>query len=89
MDVWVCPYLTYARYHLLILLTDDKASPRIAMIMTQDISIIRPDLIARIHALCEGEDDPLPLWLQFRLSYFMLLMGMIGLVFTVWLHLIC
>jgi L-methionine (R)-S-oxide reductase len=53
----VCPYLTYARYHLLILLTDDKASPRIAMIMTQDISIIRPDLIARIHALCEGEDD--------------------------------
>ena len=27
------------------------------MIMTQDISIIRPDLIARIHALCEGEDD--------------------------------
>ena len=53
----MCPYLTYARYHLLILLTDDKASPRIAMIMTQDISIIRPDLIARIHALCEGEDD--------------------------------
>ena len=29
------------------------------MIMTQDISIIRPDLIARIHALCEGEDDPI------------------------------
>ena len=57
MHVWVCPYLTYARYHFLILLTDDKASPRIAMIMTQDISIIRPDLIARIHALCEGEDD--------------------------------
>ena len=27
------------------------------MIMTQDISIIRPDLIARIHSLCEGEDD--------------------------------
>ena len=25
--------------------------------MTQDISIIRPDLIARIHALCEGEGD--------------------------------
>ena len=25
--------------------------------MTQDISIIRPDLIARIHALCDGEDD--------------------------------
>ena len=25
--------------------------------MTQDSSIIRPDLIARIHALCEGEDD--------------------------------
>ena len=25
--------------------------------MTQDISIIRSDLIARIHALCEGEDD--------------------------------
>ena len=27
------------------------------MIMTKDISIICPDLIARIHALCEGEDD--------------------------------
>ena len=25
--------------------------------MMQDISIIRPDLIASIHALCEGEDD--------------------------------
>ena len=25
--------------------------------MPQDISIIRPDLIARIYALCEGEDD--------------------------------
>ena len=25
--------------------------------MTQDISIVRPDLIARIHALCECEDD--------------------------------
>ena len=25
--------------------------------MTQDISIIRPDLIGRIHALCECEDD--------------------------------
>ena len=25
--------------------------------MMQDISIIRPDLIARIQALCEGEDD--------------------------------
>ena len=25
--------------------------------MTQDISIICPDLIARIHALCESEDD--------------------------------
>jgi L-methionine (R)-S-oxide reductase len=27
------------------------------MPMTHDISIIRPDLIARIHALCKGEDD--------------------------------
>ena len=27
------------------------------MIMTQDISIIYPDLIARIFALCKGEDD--------------------------------
>ena len=59
------------------------------MIMTQDISIIRPDMIARIHALCEGEDDSIALWLLFRLSYFMRLMGMIGLVFTVWLPLIC
>ena len=25
--------------------------------MTQDILIIRPDLIAHIHALCEGDDD--------------------------------
>ena len=25
--------------------------------MTQDISIFMPDLIARIHALCEGEND--------------------------------
>ena len=25
--------------------------------MMQDFSIIRPNLIARIHALCEGEDD--------------------------------
>ena len=25
--------------------------------MAQDISIIRPNLVARIHALCEGEDD--------------------------------
>ena len=25
--------------------------------MPQDISIIRPDLIARIYALCDGEDD--------------------------------
>ena len=25
--------------------------------MRQDISIIRPDLIARVHALCDGEDD--------------------------------
>jgi L-methionine (R)-S-oxide reductase len=57
LDVWVCFYLIYARYHLLILLTDDKSNAWIVMIMTQDISIIRPDLIARIHALCEGEDD--------------------------------
>ena len=28
-------------------------------IVTQDTSIIHPDLIARIHALCEGEDDPI------------------------------
>jgi L-methionine (R)-S-oxide reductase len=27
------------------------------MIMTQDILIVRTDLIARIHALCDGEDD--------------------------------
>ncbi len=57
MDVLVYPYLIYARYYLLILLTGDKASTWIAMIITQDISIVRPDLIARIQALCEGEDD--------------------------------
>ena len=27
--------------------------------MTQDLSIICPDLIARIHALCKGEEDPI------------------------------
>ena len=59
LDIWLCIYLTYTFCYLTLSLTDDKASPRIAMIMTQDISIIRPDLIARIHALCEGEDDPI------------------------------
>ena len=38
---------------------DDKISTWITTIVTQDISIISPDLIARINALCEGEDDPI------------------------------
>jgi L-methionine (R)-S-oxide reductase len=41
----------------LLSLTDDKASILITTIVMQDILIICPDLIARIHALCEGEDD--------------------------------
>lgn len=57
LDVWVYPCLSFARYYLLELLKDDNASIWIAMMMTQDLSIIRPDLIARIHALCEGEED--------------------------------
>ena len=57
LDVWVYPYLSFARYYLLELLKNDNASIWIAMMMTQDFSIIRPDLIARIHALCEGEED--------------------------------
>jgi L-methionine (R)-S-oxide reductase len=41
------------------LLTDDKISTWITKIMTQDLLIICPDLIARIHALCKGEEDPI------------------------------
>ena len=53
----MCIYLTYARSHLLLSLTVDNNSAWITTIVTQDISIIRPDLIARIYALCEGEND--------------------------------
>ena len=49
--------MTYAHCSFLLSLTDGIAIIWIAMIMTQDISIICPDLIARIFALCEGEDD--------------------------------
>ena len=49
--------MAYAPRRFLLSLTSDNASDWIATIMTQDISIIRPDLIARIHALCECEDD--------------------------------
>ena len=41
----------------LLSLSDGNASNWIASVMTQGIPIISPDLIARIHALCEGEDD--------------------------------
>ena len=37
---------------------DDKISTRITKTVTQDLSIICPDLIARIHARCKGEEDP-------------------------------
>ena len=36
-----------------------KISTWITTIVTQDISIICPDLIARIYALCWGEEDPI------------------------------
>ena len=49
--------MTYAHCSFLLSLIDGIAIIWIAMIMTQDISIICPDLIARIFALCEGEDD--------------------------------
>jgi GAF domain-containing protein len=38
-------------------MTGDIAVAWISMIKNQDISIICPDLITRILALCEGEDD--------------------------------
>jgi len=49
--------VVYAPFRFLLSLTDNNASNRTATVMPQDISIIRPDLIARIYALCEGEDD--------------------------------
>ena len=57
MDVWAYPYLIYAQCSFLLSLTNDKISTWITKIVTQDLSIIRPDLIARIHALCKGEED--------------------------------
>ena len=41
----------------MISLIDGDASNWIVNVMLQDISIIRPELFARIFALCEGEDD--------------------------------
>jgi GAF domain-containing protein len=38
-------------------MTGDKISTWITKIVTHDISTICPDLIARIHALCECEND--------------------------------
>ena len=49
--------MTYASCCLLLSLTSDNASYWIATKITRDISIIRPDLIARIPALCASEDD--------------------------------
>ena len=49
----------YALCRFLLSLTNDNASILIVTIMTQDIPVIRHDLIARTHALCEGEDDPI------------------------------
>ena len=59
MDVWAYPYLIYAQCPFLLSLTDNKISTRITTIVTQDLSIICPDLIARIHTLCDGEEDPI------------------------------
>ena len=59
MDVWVYLYLIYAHCRFLLSLTDDKVSTLMTKIVTQDISIICPDLIARIYALCKGEEDPI------------------------------
>ena len=59
MDVWACPYLIYAHCRFLLSLTDDKISTSITKTVTQDISIICPDLIARIQTLCKGEEDPI------------------------------
>ena len=41
----------------MISLIDGDASNWIVNVMLQDISIIRPELFARICGLCEGEDD--------------------------------
>ena len=57
MDVWAYPYLIYAQCSFLLSLKDDKISTWITKIVTQDLSIICPDLIARIHSLCKGEED--------------------------------
>ena len=59
MDVWAYPYLIYARCRFLLSLMNDKTSTSITTIVTQDISIICFDLIARTQVLCEGEEDPI------------------------------
>ena len=54
------PYLIYAPCRFLLSFTDDKVSTWIiTTTVTQDISIICPDLIARIYVLCKGEEDPI------------------------------
>ena len=57
MDVWAYRYLIYAQCHFLLSLTDKKISTWKTIVVTQDLSIICPDIIARIHALCKGEED--------------------------------
>ena len=47
----------YAPCRFLLSLTNLIASNWIVTVMTQDLSIIPPDLIARVHALCAGEND--------------------------------
>jgi L-methionine (R)-S-oxide reductase len=59
LDVWAYPYLIYAHCRFLLLLKENKISTRITTIVTQDISIICPDLIARIYEICWGEEDPI------------------------------
>ena len=57
--MWAYPYLIYAQGPFLLSLTDGNVSTWMTTIMTQEISIICPDLIARIYALCKGEEDPI------------------------------
>mgnify|MGYP001169765787 FL=1 len=57
LDVWAYLYLMYAHCRLLLTLTDGNVSTWMTTKMTQEISIICPDLIARIYALCKGEED--------------------------------
>jgi L-methionine (R)-S-oxide reductase len=51
--------LIYDHCRFLLQLIDYKVGTWVTKIVTQDISIICPNLIARIHALCKGEEDPI------------------------------